>query len=79
MPAKTPRSPKKPASVPRGRRIDVTRGEFDRISALIAETTAALLSLRHELEIQFTRMAQIQSELETVQRRIPHPSDPAKR
>jgi chromosome segregation ATPase len=76
---RTARSPSKPRRVPRERRVDVTRQEFDHLSALVTEASAALVSLRRELEIQFTRMAQIQSELEAVQRRIGHGADPAKR
>jgi hypothetical protein len=73
------RPPKKAPRVPRSRRVDVTREEFDRIAALLADTAAAVGSLRHDLEIQFTRMAQIQNELETVQRRVQKVGAPPKR
>jgi BMFP domain-containing protein YqiC len=65
----------KPATVPRARRVDVTREEFDRLTALLVDAATALAALRHDLDIQFTRMAQMQNQLEQVERRVHHAAD----
>jgi predicted nucleic acid-binding Zn-ribbon protein len=56
--------------IPRMRRIDVNRDEFDRVAAIVAERAAILSALQHDLDIQFKRIAQLQSELEQLQRRM---------
>ena len=55
---------KKVAPIPKSRRIDVTRGEFDRIIDLMNERGRILNDLRENQQIQFTRMAQMQAELD---------------
>jgi hypothetical protein len=55
---------KKVAHIPKSRRIDVTRGEFDRLVDLLNERGRILNDLRENQHIQFTRMAQMQAELD---------------
>src|SRR3954447_23090755 len=61
--------------VPKSRRIDVTRAEFDRVIDLLNERGAIINDiLEHverntrELVVQFTRLAQIQVDLDSLKR-----------
>ena len=63
MPTKR-RRVKKVVRVPRSRRLDVTRGEFDRVMDLLNARGEVLNDLRDNQEIQFKRIAQIQAELD---------------
>jgi len=61
--------------VPKSRRIDVTRAEFDRVIDLLNERGAIINDIRahverntRELEVQFTRLAQIQVDLDSLKR-----------
>jgi hypothetical protein len=47
-------------------RRDVTRAEFNQVIDLLHERGEIIAGLMKELEIQFKRMAQIQSELDEV-------------
>jgi hypothetical protein len=47
-------------------RVDVTRQEYNEIVAIIDRRGEIIEGLRRELETQFKRMAQIQSELDEV-------------
>ena len=47
-------------------RRDVTRGEFNQVIDLLHERGEIIAGLMKELQIQFKRMAQIQSELDEV-------------
>ena len=49
-------------------RIDVTREEYNHIIEVLNERGEIINGLRKELEVQFKRMAQIQSELDEVRR-----------
>jgi len=61
--------------MPKTRRIDVSRGEFDRViellnqrGRLLEEYGNALTAIRHDVDLQFRRMAQMQAELDQVKR-----------
>jgi hypothetical protein len=51
-------------SATRIRRIDVTRAEFDSLKGTVIEILNSLTSIREDLGVQFTRIAQIQAELD---------------
>src|SRR3954469_16153218 len=61
--------------VPKSRRVDVTRAEFDRVIDLLNERGAITNAIREhverntrELDVQFTRLAQIQVDLDSLKR-----------
>jgi len=58
------RDPRKPAE-----RIDVTRLEHDDLRERIEFLTQRLARVETEYQVQFTRIAQIQAELDTLSRR----------
>jgi hypothetical protein len=51
---------------PKGRRINVSRAEFDKVLDILKERGAILIGLRKDLDIQFKRIAQMQAELDVV-------------
>jgi len=68
--------------VPKSRRIDVTRAELDRVIDLLNERGAIVNDIREhverntrELEVQFTRLAQIQADLDSLKRMSAKVSD----
>jgi hypothetical protein len=65
--------------IPPTERVDVTREEFDRLLAALNDRSDAINELRHDLDIQFKRMAQIQSEVDEIQRAIQRLGDLRKR
>jgi hypothetical protein len=56
--------------VRKGGRCDVTRTEFDEVIRLLNERGAIINEVRRELQTQFTRIAQLQQELDDVKKRI---------
>jgi hypothetical protein len=64
----TPRQVGHAKRIPIGNRIDVTRAEFNRVIEILNERGAILNDLRHNQEIQFKRIAQIQAELDAIKR-----------
>jgi hypothetical protein len=64
----TPRRVRRAKRIPIGNRIDVTRAEFNRVIEILNERGVILNDLRHNQEIQFKRIAQIQAELDEVKR-----------
>jgi hypothetical protein len=60
----TPRRIRKASRVPKSKRVDVTRDEFDRVLGLLNERGAILNDLRHNLDIQFKRIADLQIEID---------------
>jgi hypothetical protein len=70
MPTKAPRprATQHARRIPRTQRIDVTRAEFNRVIDLLNERGQILNDLRHNQEVQFKRIAQIQAELDQVKR-----------
>ena len=49
-------------------RTDVTRAEYNNIIAVLNQRGEIINDLRRELEVQFKRMAQMQSELDELRR-----------
>jgi hypothetical protein len=45
----------------KGRRMDVTRSEFNRLVQVLAARDELLTALRRDIDIQFTRIAQLQA------------------
>ncbi len=48
--------------------MDVTRAEFNRVIDLLNERGDILNSLRHNQDVQFHRIAQLQAELDQIKR-----------
>jgi len=55
---------KRARRIPRMQRIDVTRAEFNRVIDLLNERGQILNDLRHNQDVQFRRIAQLQAELD---------------
>ena len=75
--ARKPARIRKVRPVPKSRRIDVTRAEFDRVIDLLNERGAIINEIREhverntrDLEVQFTRLAQIQADLDLLKRML---------
>jgi ABC-type metal ion transport system substrate-binding protein len=62
------RKRRKVRRIPKGRRIDVTREEFNRVIDLLNERGLILKDLIHNQDIQLRRIAQIQAELDAFKR-----------
>lgn len=74
---KTPR-----AKLKRGRTkhlLDVRRDEFDRLIEVVNVRAELIDEVRHDLDIQFKRMAQMQGELDEMQRTVQRLADQLKR
>jgi hypothetical protein len=63
--------------IPKSRRVDVTRAEFDRVIDLLNERGRIINDIRNQLEantktieLQFTRFAQVQADLDLIKRRL---------
>jgi hypothetical protein len=56
--------------LPTARRIDVTRAEFNRVIALLNERGEILNDLRHNQDVQFQRLAQLQAEVDLITRAL---------
>jgi len=61
--------------IPKPRRIDVTRGEFNRVidllnqrGEILQEYRVSLDQMRRDLDTQFKRIAQLQSELDRIKK-----------
>jgi hypothetical protein len=52
--------------IPKGKRIGVSRTEFDRVIDMLNERGDIINTLRKDLDIQFKRIAQMQAELDVV-------------
>jgi hypothetical protein len=61
----TPRLPR----IPKSRRMDVTRAEFDRVIDLLNERGQIIEKMRRDLETQFTWIAQLQAEFDLIKRK----------
>ena len=60
----TPRRIRKAPPIPKAKRLDVTRAEFDRVIDLLNERGQILNDLRHNLDVQFKRIAAMQAEID---------------
>ena len=75
MPRRLKKAPR--PRTPRHKRIDVTRGEFNRLIELLNARATFMDDLRHDLDVQFKRIAHIQAELDQLKawvRRLTAPS-----
>lgn len=54
--------------IPVSKRVNVTRGEFNRVIELLNERGEIMNDLRHNQEMQFKRLAQLQAELDLIRR-----------
>jgi hypothetical protein len=59
---------KQAPSIPKAQRIDVTRAEFNRVIDMLNERGTILNDLRHNQDLQFQRIAQIQAQLDEIKR-----------
>ena len=64
MPPKTRRLRR----IPKARRIDVTREEFNHVIDLLNQRGEVVDEMRRELDVQFKRIAQLQLEIDTIKR-----------
>jgi hypothetical protein len=55
--------------IPKSRRMDVRREEFNRVIDRLNERAELLDALRRNQEIQFQRIAQIQAEIDELKRK----------
>jgi hypothetical protein len=76
---KSRRAVRKSKRAPAKKRRDVRRDEFDRLVGLANQHGELINEVRHNLEIQFKRMAQIQGELDEAQRSMARLVDQLKR
>jgi hypothetical protein len=54
--------------IPVGKRMDVTRAEFNRVIAILNERGQIVNDLRHNQDMQFQRLAQLQAEMDLIRR-----------
>jgi hypothetical protein len=54
--------------IPKSRRMDVTRAEFNHVIDLLNERGQIVDQIRRELDIQFKRIAQMQFELDGIKK-----------
>lgn len=54
------------ARIPRAKRRDVTRGEYNALVDLLNERGEIISEIQRTLEVQFRRIAQIQAELDAI-------------
>jgi hypothetical protein len=62
-----PRRVRRARSIPLAKRI-VTRAEFNRVIAILNERGEIINDLRHNQEMQFQRLAQLQAEMDLIRR-----------
>jgi hypothetical protein len=56
--------------IPVGKRMDVTRAEFNRVIAILNERGEIINNLRHNQEMNFQRLAQLQAEVDLIRRAL---------
>ena len=64
MPAKSSRRRAALPRIPKSRRLDVTREEFDHVIDLLNRRGEIVEEMRRELGVQFRRIAQLQFEID---------------
>jgi len=75
MQRRRPTAPRRVPKAPRLRvsplkRTDVTRAEYNRIIEVLNERNEILNGLRHNSDIQFQRIAQIQADVDLIKRAL---------
>jgi hypothetical protein len=63
-----PRHVGRARTIPLAKRMDVTRAEFNRVIEILNERGGIINDLRHNQEMQFRRLAQLQAELDLIRR-----------
>lgn len=63
-----PRRVRPAKQIPVRRRIDVTRAELNQMIARLNERTEIINDLRHNQDVQFQRLAQLQAEVDLLRR-----------
>jgi hypothetical protein len=58
----------KATRLPLSKRMDVSRAEFNRVIARLNERGEIINDLRHNQDVQFQRLAQLQAELDLIRR-----------
>ena len=61
--------------IPLTKRVDVTRAEFNRVIALLNERGEIINGLRHNQDVQFQRLAQLQAEVDLLKRALERQRD----
>ena len=56
--------------IPVGSRVDVTRAEFNRVIDLLNARGEILNDLRHNQDVQFRRLAQLQADVDLLERAL---------
>ena len=54
--------------IPKARRDDVTREEFDRVIDMLNQRGEIVDKMRRDLDVQFKRIAQLQQEIDSLRR-----------
>jgi hypothetical protein len=67
------------ARIPKLKRREVTRAEFNHLVDVLNERAVVLNDIQAALEVQFTRIAQLQAELDEVRRTSQQRPRPVKR
>jgi hypothetical protein len=67
MPTRPRRSRPLPR-IPKSRRVEITREEFDHVIDLLNKRGEIVDQMRRELDVQFKRMAQIQLEIDQIKK-----------
>jgi hypothetical protein len=63
-----PRRVGRARTIPLAKRMDVSRAEFNRVIAILNERGNIINDLRHNQDMQFRRLAQLQAELDLIRR-----------
>jgi hypothetical protein len=63
-----PRRVGRARAIPLAKRMDVTRAEFNRVIEILNERGGIINDLRHNQEMQFRRLAQLQAEVDLIRR-----------
>jgi hypothetical protein len=63
-----PRRVGRARTIPLAKRMDVSRAEFNRVIAILNERGNIINDLRHNQDMQFRRLAQLQAELDLLRR-----------
>jgi len=60
------RRPRRLPRIPKARRVDVTREEFDRVIDMLNQRGEIVDHMRRDLDVQFKRIAQLQHEIDEI-------------
>jgi hypothetical protein len=54
--------------IPKGRRVDVTRDEFNNVIDLLNKRGEVVDQMRRDLDVQFKRIAELQAEVDRIKK-----------